>query len=128
MIESLRTMQMAFFRLATHSGFLGVGDKVQKVFVQGSVQGKILWNHLWEHRFSVPDPGVFPPPGDPFSAPMTENRIYNWTAPERDSLVIIDIWSNNVEQTYRVPWNHLQSSGIVAKFNAWVPVTQIYSS
>ena len=25
---------------------------------------------------------------------------------------------------HRVPWNNLQSSGIVDKFNAWVPVTQ----
>ena len=42
--------------------------------MRGSVQGKILWNHLWEHRFSVPDPRVFPPPGGRFSAPTTENR------------------------------------------------------
>ena len=69
MIESLRTTQIAFFKFATPSGFLGGGDEVQKVFVQGSVQGKILWNHLWEHRFSVPHPRVFPPP---------EDRIYNW--------------------------------------------------
>ena len=80
MIESLRTTQIAFFRLATPSGFLGGGDEVQKVFVQGSVQGKIVWNHLWEHRFSVPDPRVFSPPGDRFSAQTTENRIYNWAA------------------------------------------------
>ena len=40
MIESLRTTQIAFFRLATPSGFLGGGgDEVQKVFVEGSVQG-----------------------------------------------------------------------------------------
>ena len=45
MIESLRTTQIAFFRFATPSGFLGGrggGDEVQKVFVQGSVQGNIL--------------------------------------------------------------------------------------
>ena len=30
------------------------------------------------HRFSVPDLCVFPPPGGRFSAPTTENRIYNW--------------------------------------------------
>ena len=56
------------------------GDEVQKLFVQGSVQGKILWNHLWEHRFSIPDPRVFPPPGGRFSAPKTENRIFTWAA------------------------------------------------
>ena len=57
-------------------GFWGGGgrDEVQKVFVQGSVQGKILWNHFWEHRFSVPDPRVFPPPRDRFlhRRPKTE--------------------------------------------------------
>ena len=45
MIESLQTTQIAFFRFATPSGFLGGGgggDEVQKVFVHGTVQGKIL--------------------------------------------------------------------------------------
>ena len=42
MIESLRTTQIAFFRFATPSGFPGSGDEVQKVFVQGSVLGKIV--------------------------------------------------------------------------------------
>ena len=39
MIESLRTTQIAFFRFATPSGFLGGGggDEVQKVFVQGKI-------------------------------------------------------------------------------------------
>ena len=80
MIESLRTTQIAFFRFATPSGFLGGGDEVQKVFVQWFLQGKILRNHLWEHRFWVPDPRVFPPPGGRFPAPTTENRNYNWAA------------------------------------------------
>ena len=67
MIESLRTTQIAFFRFATPCGFFrGSGDEVQKVSVQGSVQEKIIWNHLWEHRFSVPDPRVLPPPDDGF--------------------------------------------------------------
>ena len=79
MIESLWTTQIAFFRFAAPSWGVG-GDEVQKVFVQESVQGKIVWNHLWEHRFSVRDPRVFPPPGDRFSAQTTENRIYNWAA------------------------------------------------
>ena len=48
MIESLWTTQHGFFR--------GSGDEVQKV----SVQEKIIWNHLWERRFLVPDPRVFP--------------------------------------------------------------------
>ena len=79
MIESLRTTQIAFFRFATPCGFPRVGgDEVQKVFVQESGQEKIIWNHLWEHRFSVPDPRVFPPPGGRFSAQTTENRIYDW--------------------------------------------------
>ena len=71
-IESLWTMQIAFFRFAMPSGFpRGGRDKVQKVFVQESVQEKIIWNHLWEHRSSVPDPCVFPPPGGHFSAQTT---------------------------------------------------------
>ena len=48
MIESLRTTQIVFFRFATPSGFVGGGgkgrgrgDEVQKVSVQGFVQGKI---------------------------------------------------------------------------------------
>ena len=62
MIESLRTTQIAFFRFATLCGFFrGSPDEVQKVSVQGVVQEKLIWNHLWEHRFSVPDPRVFPP-------------------------------------------------------------------
>ena len=74
MIESLRTTQIAFFRFATPCGvFRGSADKVQKVSVQGFMQEKILWNHLWEHRFYVPDPRVFPPPDDHFLTPTTEN-------------------------------------------------------
>ena len=44
MIESLRTTQIAFFRFTTPSGFPrgGGGDEVQKVFVQESVQEKII--------------------------------------------------------------------------------------
>ena len=62
MIESLRTTQIAFFRFATSRGFFrGSGDEVQKVSVYGSVQDKLIWNHLWEHRFSVQDSRVFPP-------------------------------------------------------------------
>ena len=61
-IESLRTTQIAFFRFAMLCGFFrGSADEVQKVSVQGFVQEKIIWNHLWEHRFSVPEPRVFPP-------------------------------------------------------------------
>ena len=74
MIESLRTTQIAFFRFATPYGFFrGIGDEVQKISVQGSVQEKIIWKHLWEHRFSVPDPRVFPPPDGRFSPQTTEN-------------------------------------------------------
>ena len=63
MIELLRTTQIAFSRFATPSGFLvGSGDDVQKAFVPGSVQGKIVCNHFGEHRFSVADPRVFSPP------------------------------------------------------------------
>ena len=65
-------------------------SKVQKIFLQGSVEGKIVWNQLWEHRFSVPDPRVFPPPGDRFSAQTTENQIYNRACSERGSWVIVN--------------------------------------
>ena len=79
MIESLRTTQIAFFRFATLCGFFrGSADEVQKVSVQGFVQEKIIWNHLWEHRFSVPDPRVFPPPGGRFSPQTTESPFYDW--------------------------------------------------
>ena len=76
MIESLRTTQIAFFRFVTPCGFFrGSGDEVQKVSVQGFVHEKIQWNHLWEHRFSLSDPRVFPPPDDGFSPQTTENRM-----------------------------------------------------
>ena len=55
-------------------------NKVQKVSLQGSVQEKLIWNHLWEHRFSVTDPRVFPPPGDYFLTPTTESPFYDWAA------------------------------------------------
>ena len=78
-IESLRTTRIAFFRFATLCGFFrGSADEVQKVSVQGFVQEKLIRNHLWEHRFSLPDPGVFPPPGDHFLTPTTENPFYDW--------------------------------------------------
>ena len=80
MIESLRTTQIAFFRFATLCGFFrGSADEVQKVSVQGFVQEKLIWNHLWEHRFSVPDPRVLPPPGDHFLTPTTESP-FKWLA------------------------------------------------
>ena len=76
------------FLIATPSGFLGGGGgEVWKIIVQGSVQGKIVWNHFWEHRFSVPDPRVFPPPGDRYSTQTTKNRIDNWACPEKGSPV-----------------------------------------
>ena len=79
MIESLRTTQIAFFKFATLCGFFrGSTDEVQKVSVQGLVQEKIIWNHLWEHRFSVPDPSVFPPPGGRFSPQTSESPFYDW--------------------------------------------------
>ena len=75
------TAQKAFFRFATLCEFFrGSADKVQNVSVQGFVQEKIIWNHLWEHRFSVPAPRVFPPPGGRFSPQTTENWIYDWAA------------------------------------------------
>ena len=79
MIESLRTTQVAFFRFATLCGFFGgSADEVQKVSMQGFVQEKIIWNHLWEYRFSVPDPRVFPPPEGRFSPQTTESPFYDW--------------------------------------------------
>ena len=79
MIESLRTTQTAFFRFATLCGFFrGSADEVQNVSVQGLVQEKIIWNHLWEHRFLVPDTRGFPPPGGRFSPQTTESPFYDW--------------------------------------------------
>ena len=81
MVGPLRTTQIAFFRFATPCGFFrGSADKVQKVSVQDSVQEKLIWNHWWEHRFPVPDPRVFPPPGDHFLTPTTESPFYDWAA------------------------------------------------
>ena len=89
MIESLRTTQIAFFRFATSCGFFrGSGDEVQKVSVYGSVQEKLIWNHLWEHRFSVPDPRVFPPPGGRFSPQTTESPFYDWAHKQPSNKVI----------------------------------------
>ena len=51
MIESLRTTQIAFLIRSAFQVSEGCGGEVQRLFVQG----KIVWNHLWEHRFSVPD-------------------------------------------------------------------------
>ena len=78
MIESLRTTQIAFFRLTTPSGFLGGGEGggVPKRGTK-SIRARV---RARENRFSVPDPRVFPPPGVRFSAQTTENRIYNWAA------------------------------------------------
>ena len=70
------------------SGGRGAETRYKKIFMQGYMQGKLVWNHLWEHRFSAPDPRVFPPPGDRFSAQTTVNRIYNWAALKRGSPVI----------------------------------------
>ena len=79
MIESLWRTQIAFFRFAMPCGFFrGSGDEVQKVSVQGSLQGsmqeKFIWNHLWECRFLLPDPRVFPSLDDRFwhQRPKTE--------------------------------------------------------
>ena len=48
----------------------------------------MVWNHLWEHRFSALSPRAFRPPWDRFSARITENRNYNWACHERGSPVI----------------------------------------
>ena len=109
MIESLRKTQIiSLLDSQRLLGFLGRGDEVQKLFVQGSVQGKIVWNHLWEHRFSVPGPRVFPPPGDSFSAQTTENQIYNRACLERGSWVII--WSQWSLQSLRKKSSAMKST------------------
>ena len=94
MIESPRKTQIISLLdsqrlLGFWEGGGGDGDEVQKIFLQGSVEGKIVWNLLWEHRFSVQDPRVFPPPGDRFSAQTTENQIYKRACSERGSWVIM---------------------------------------
>ena len=78
MIESLRTTQIAFFSLVGFSG--GAETRYKKYPCKGSCKRKILWNHLWERRFAVPDPRVLRPPDDGFSTPTTEKRIYDWAA------------------------------------------------
>ena len=57
---------------------------------------KMVWNNFWEHRFSVVNPSAFPPPGDCFSAQMTENRNYNWACPERGSPIIKIVFRQNL--------------------------------
>ena len=80
MIESLRTTQTAFFRFATPSGFLR-GRRRGAKSIHARVRAREnRMKPFGEHLFSVPDPRVFPPPGDRFSAQTTENRIYNWAA------------------------------------------------
>ena len=82
MIESLRTTQVAFFRFATPSWFLGGGaeTRYKKYSCKGTCKGK-SYETIYENIVSrLPDPHVFPPPGDRFSAQTAENRIYNWAA------------------------------------------------
>ena len=118
MIESLRTTQLAFFRFATVCGFFrGSADEVQKVSVQGFVQEKIIWNHLWEHCFSVPDPCVFPPPGDHFLTLTTESPFYDWAHRQPSnknattaafSLTCLEIRLRN-EEVINSTWNRIYS-------------------
>ena len=53
-------------------------NEVQKVSVQGSARKS--YETISENIVSVPDRRVFPPPGDHFSTPTTESRIYDWAA------------------------------------------------
>ena len=68
MVESLRTTHIAFFRFATPCAFFRrSGDEVQKVSVQGSVQG----NHIEpfvKTSFLGTRPSCLPSPGRPFFA------------------------------------------------------------
>ena len=80
MIESLRTTQIAFFRFATPSGFLG-GRRRGTKSIRARVRARE--NHMKPFvrtSFLGTDPRVFPAPGDRFSTPTTENGIYDWAA------------------------------------------------
>ena len=79
---------------ATISEFLGVEARYTKYSRKGQCKEK--WNHFWDNRFSVLNPRAFPPPGDRFSAQMTENRNYNWACPERGSPIIKIVFRQNV--------------------------------
>ena len=82
MIESLRTTQIAFFRFAMPSGFLGGGggDEVPKVFVEGSVQGK-SYETIFENIISRYQTLVSSLPREAvFLRRRPKNRIYNWAA------------------------------------------------
>ena len=77
---------------------------------QGFVQEKIIWNHLWEHRFSVPDPRVFPPPGAHFmtgshSQPSKNQNIVainiSFLKPHRDSRIL---QSRAAKKTWQIMW------------------------
>ena len=78
-----RGFTVAFFRFATPSGFLGRGVRRRGT---KSIRARVRAREnrmkpFWEHRFSVPDPRVFPPP---------EDRIYNWAAPKRGGPVMTE--------------------------------------
>ena len=89
MIESLRTKQLAFFRFATPSGFLGRGGGAETTYK------KYSWvsareNHMKPFvrtSFLGTRPSFVPSPGRRFFQ-ATENRIYNWAALKRGSPVI----------------------------------------
>ena len=106
MIESLRTTQIAFFRFATPSGFLGgaVVDCLQSAIslkIRLALDSSnVIANHdvintkvhprfsrlaalpLACSNFAKKNKRLLAvyPPGDRFSVQATENRIYNWAA------------------------------------------------
>ena len=105
MIESLRTTQIAFFRLATPSGFLrGTETRYKKYSCKSPCKGK-SYETICENivsRYQILVPSV--PRGDRFSAQTTENRIYNWAAVKRGSPVnrfhvAMGLFSNRSQKT-----------------------------
>ena len=79
MIESLRTTQNSLFQVCNALWVSQKGRRRGTKSIRARVRArKNRMEPLWEHRFSEPDPRVFPPPGGRFSAPMAENQIYNW--------------------------------------------------
>ena len=76
-IESLRTMHIAFFRFATPSGFLGGRRQgTKRILCKGPCKGK-SYETICENIVSWYQTLVS---SLRFSAQATENQTYNWAA------------------------------------------------
>ena len=76
MIESLRTTQIAFFRFATPSGFLGGGRRRGTKSIRARVRAREnLMKPLVRTSFLGTRPSCPPSPGDRFSAQTTKTEF-----------------------------------------------------